>query len=227
MSVETDNNNAASQPEHTQPAVVRGFAHVISFLFHPIFMPVVMSLVIYKLAPAGFAGMTVKQIGLLMISITVSTVIFPMFSILLMKPLGFISSYQMPTARERTIPLMATMIFYFWMSHVLNSMAGNVPTQLKVLMMGNFWGIILVFLANIFTRVSMHTAAAGGMIGILIVLMFDNSADMTLPLFVAIIIAGIIGSARLILGAHQKGDVWLGYLIGVIVQLGAYLYINI
>ena len=43
----------------------------------------------------------------------------------------------------------------------------------------------------------------------------------------AILLAGIIGSARLYLGAHQRGDVWLGYVIGIIVQLGAYIYINI
>jgi hypothetical protein len=77
-----------------------------------------------------------------------------------MKPLGFISSYKMPTARERTIPLMATMIFYFWISHVFNNMAGAVPQVLKVLLLGNFWGIIVVFIVNIFTRVSMHTSAA-------------------------------------------------------------------
>lgn len=224
---EVTESTSAQSAEPAQPAFLRGFAHVISFLFHPAFMPIVMSLVIYKLAPQGFAGIDEKHRGLLFISITVSTVIFPLFSILLMKPLGFISSYTMPTARERTIPLMATMIFYFWMSHVLNSMAGIVPTQLKVLMLGNFWGIILVFLANIFTRVSMHTAAAGGMIGILTVLLIDNSANMIIPLFIALVIAGIIGSARLILGAHQRGDIWLGYIIGVIVQLGAYLYINI
>lgn len=211
----------------SQPAALRGIAHAISFICHPVFMPVVMSLLIYKLAPAGFAGLQPRQLGMLFISIGVSTVMFPLFSILLMKPLGFISSYTMPTARERTIPLMATMIFYFWISHVFNNMAGVVPAALKILLMGNFWGIIVVFIANIFTRVSMHTAAAGGMVGILLVLLIISPANMILPLFGAVVVAGIVGSARLILGAHQRGDVWLGYIIGIIVQLGAYLYSKI
>ncbi len=230
-----NNNKVNESPDITsstigpqnQSPVMRTLANVVSFICHPVFMPVAMSLVIFKLVPAGFIGMTPKQVMLLMVSIAVSTAFFPLFSILLMKPLGFISSYKMPTARERTIPLMATMIFYFWISHVLNNMTGSVPQILKVLMLGNFWGIILVFIANIFTRVSMHTAAAGGMIGIIVVLMISQSVNMIVPLFVSIIIAGIVGSARLLLGAHQKGDVWLGYIIGVIVQLGAYIYINI
>jgi hypothetical protein len=144
-----------------------------------------------------------------------------------MKPLGFISSYKMPTARERTIPLMATMIFYFWISPVFNNMAGAVPQVLKVLLLGNFWGIIVVFIVNIFTRVSMHTSAAGGMLGILFVLLITGSANMILPLFIALVVSGLIGTSRLILGAHQRGDVWLGYIIGIVVQIAAYIYVNI
>jgi hypothetical protein len=224
---EPDNEIQGKGAQPAQPAILRAFANVVSFLFHPVFMPVIMSLVIYKLAPAGFAGLQAKQLNMLFISIGVSTAFFPLFSILLMKPLGFIGSYKMETARERTIPLMTTMIFYFWISHVFNNMAGVVPLALKILLMGNFWGIIAIFLINIFTKISMHTAAAGGMIGILAVLMIISPANMIIPFFISLIIAGIIGSARLILGAHQKGDIWLGYIIGIIVQLGAYLYSHI
>lgn len=221
-----NNNAAASLPEAgSQSPALRGFAHFVSFVCHPVFMPVAMTLVLSVIAPAGFTGMTTKQWVLLVVSIATSTLFFPLFSIALMKPLGFISSYKMPTARERTIPLMATMIFYFWISHVLNNMAGAIPQVLKILMLGNFWGIIMVFIANIFTRVSMHTSAAGGVIGIITVLLFSNSANMIVPLFIAIALAGIIGTARLILGAHQRGDIWLGYIIGVISQIGAYFYI--
>ena len=64
------------------------------------------------------------------------------------------------------------------------------------------------------------------MIGILLVLMMTSPVNMTLPLFVAIAVAGIIGTARMILGAHQRGDIWLGYIIGILVQLGAYAYMK-
>ncbi|GAA4469719.1 hypothetical protein GCM10023093_29650 [Nemorincola caseinilytica] len=215
-------NEQAVQPKATAMQTV---ANLISVIFHPVFMPLAMALVIYKLAPAGFAGMQPKQVVLLFASIGISTLFFPLFAIGLMKPLGFIGSFRMPAARDRIIPLLATMIFYFWISHVFNNLPA-MPLALRVLLRGNFWGIILVFLANIFTKVSMHTAAAGGMIGILIVLLMTSPANMILPLFVGLIVAGIIGSARLALGAHQRGDVWLGYIIGIIAQLGAYVYVS-
>jgi len=223
----TEQNFQPQLASSQKSPALRGMAHVVSFVFHPVFMPVVMAMLIFQITPAGFAGMSGKQLGLAFVSIAVSTVLFPLFSILLMKPLGFISSYKMPTARERTIPLMATMIFYFWISHVFNNMAGAVPQVLKVLLLGNFWGIIVVFIVNIFTRVSMHTSAAGGMLGILFVLLITGSANMILPLFFALVVSGLIGTSRLILGAHQRGDVWLGYIIGIVVQIAAYIYVNI
>ncbi len=217
----TETNKTAG----TSNTAIRSIAQIISVVFHPVFMPLLLSLAIFAMIPNAFAGIKEKQLVLLFVSIGVSTLFFPLFTIGLMKPLGFISSFQMPTHRERTIPLMAVMIFYFWISHVFNNLPA-IPLALKVLLLGNFWGIILVFLANIFTRISMHTAAAGGMVGILLVLLIISPANIVMPFFGALVVAGIIGSARLALGAHQRGDVWLGYIIGIICQVGAYIYMK-
>ena len=192
-------------------------ANIVSYVCHPVFMPLIMAMVLTRLAPNSFAGVSDKQIGMWMLTIAFSGVFFPIISIALMKALGFIESFHMRTARERTIPLMATMIFYFWVSQVFNRMPDtSVPLIIKVLLLGNFWGIIVIFIVNIFTKVSMHTSAAGAMIGVIGVLMLSSPVSMLVPLFAAIIIAGVIGSARLVLGSHQPGDVWLGYIIGIV-----------
>ena len=225
----------ATQPTAaTQPKQL--WAEIVSYITHPILFPTVMAYAIYKIAPADFTGVPQKQIGQWFLSITITAVFFPLLSILMMKKLDFIQSYHMPTAKERTIPLMACMIFYFWVSHVFNNMGiatplnpnpGSVPPLMyKVLLLGNFWGIILIFLVNIFTKISMHTSIAGGMIGILLVMMITGHPGMVLPLVAAVVIAVIIGAARMVLGAHQRGDVWLGYIIGILVQLGAYVYMK-
>ena len=204
---------------------LRMLANIISVICHPVFFPIVMAYVIYRLQPAAYAAIAPKQVGLWFISITVTAVLFPLFSIFLMKALGFISSFKMPTTKDRIIPLMATMIFYFWVTHVFNTIPGP-PLALKVLLLGNFWGIIVIFMLNIFTKISMHTTVAGAMIGIMLVLMWNGHVNISIPLLISIIIAGVVGTARLILGAHQRGDIWLGYVIGILVQLGAYVYMR-
>jgi membrane-associated phospholipid phosphatase len=215
------------QPEiNTQPKFLQFLAKVVTYLCHPVFMPLVMAYVLTKLS-VSFRDIPEKPLGLWLLSIGITAVFFPLFSILLMKPLGFISSYHLPTPKDRIIPLIATMTFYFWVTHVFNNMPGTpVPLVLKVLLLGNFWGVILAFMANIFTKVSLHTAGAGAMVGIMAVLLIVNPINVVLPFMIAVIIAGIIGTARLILKAHLPGDIWLGYIIGILVQFLAYWYMK-
>jgi hypothetical protein len=199
-------------------------AKVISYLFHPMFMPMVMAIVISYLNKSEFVGITNAQRVNFLLNIILNTIFFPLITTLLLKALGFIESIQLKTTKERIIPLIATMIFYFWNYWSLKHI--NAPLSLKVLMLGAYWGVILVFMANIFLKVSMHTAAAGGAIGIVIVLMMIGNYNLLIPLLFTMLIGGIIGTARMVLQAHKPGEVWLGYLIGVLVQLGAYWYLK-
>lgn len=205
--------------------LLRALAHIVSYICHPVFMPTIMALVLYHLAPVSFKVITPDIFYRRWLPIIAFiTLFFPLVTLLLMKGLGFVTDIRLPTTKDRIIPLLATMIYYFWTSHVFANLPG-VPPVLRILLLGNFWGIILLFLGNIFVKVSMHTTAAGAMLGIIIVLMIMSPVNMIVPFFVALIIAGIIGTARLLLGAHTRGDVWLGYILGIIAQLGAFVWV--
>ncbi len=77
-------------------------------------------------------------------------------------------------------------------------------------------------MANIFTKISMHTAAAGGAVGILIVLAIVGKVNITIPILVTVAIAGIVGTARMLAYAHKPFQIWLGYFVGIASQLLAY-----
>lgn len=220
------------QDNHTRQDAVRPrefskglkiLATIASYVFHPVFMPTVMAIVLYNLAPTSFAGINSADFGKMLLPIIINTLFFPLVATLLIKATGFIESIHMHTTKDRIIPLLASMIFYFWAYNVFKNIPA--PAILKVLLLGSFWGVIVVFMINIFVKISMHTAAAGSMIGILLVLMFTSPINMVLPLFIALVIAGIIGTARMILGAHHKAEIWLGYFMGILVQLAAYWYL--
>lgn len=87
---------------------LRIFAQIISYIFHPVFMPTMMTVILYKLSPASFAGFNVinfaKQPFPLIAPILLSTLFFPLLSILLMKGLGFIESIEMHNPKDRIIP---------------------------------------------------------------------------------------------------------------------------
>ena len=50
--------------------------------------------------------------------------------------------------------------------------------------------------------------------------------NLFLPLLLALLLGGIIGTARMVLQAHKPSEVWLGYLVGVLVQVAAYWYLK-
>jgi hypothetical protein len=208
----------------TKSPIVRAFAHALSFIFHPVFMPTLLVLILYRLSPTSFAGVPQENLGKWLVIVAINTIAFPLLTVALLKGLGFIQSIYMHDPKDRIIPLIGTMIFYFWAYNVFKNL--ETPFVLRTMLLGTFWGVILLFLINIFFKVSMHTSAAGNVLGLMIVLMMISPVNMLLPFFLSIIAAGIIGTARLALGAHKPSEIWLGYVLGILVQVAAYIYLK-
>jgi hypothetical protein len=214
------------------PPALRALASVISYIFHPVFMPVLLSVVLWRLMPAAFAGISPQKLTFGLISLISTTIFFPLFTVALLKILGFIKSIHMRVSRDRIIPLIATMTFYFWAQQVfghsfkVEDRELYWPLIIRVLLLGSFWGIILLFIGSIFFKISMHTTAAGGAVGIMIVLLFLSPINMLSALLATIVIGGIVGTSRLILREHTGPELWMGYAIGLIVQPAAWLYLS-
>ncbi len=187
-------------------------------------MPLTMAIIVSILNSSAFAAIDQKQRMQWFGNIALNTVFFPVITVALIKAVGFIDSIQMRTMKERIIPLIGTMIFYFWAYLIFKNI--NAPLVLRVLLLGSFWGIVAVFMVNIFMKISMHTAAAGGAMGILIVLMMVSHLNLILPFLLVMLVAGLIGTARMVLQAHRPVEIWAGYIIGIIVQVAAYFYLR-
>lgn len=217
------NDIEIQSPKGTQSKPLRILATIASYILHPVFLPIIMSWVIYTITPASFAQYDKKGLTMLFLQIAITTIAFPVLVVVLLKGLGFVKSILLRNQKERIIPLLATMMCYWWVSHVFKNI--DAPTIMQILMRGAYWSIIVLFVCSIFFKISMHTMAAGGMVGMLIVLLLMSPVQMTIPLFIGIVIAGISGTARLLLGAHTQFEIWTGYILGTLTMLAAYWYI--
>lgn len=217
------NDIEIQSPRGTQSKPVRVLATIASYILHPVFLPIIMSWVILTISPASFAQYDKKGLTMLFLQIAITTIAFPVLVVVLLKALGFVNSILLRNQKERIIPLLATMMCYWWVSHVFKNI--EAPVNMQILMRGAYWSIIVLFVCSIFFKISMHTMAAGGMLGMLIVLTIMSPVQMTIPLFLGILIAGISGTARLLLGAHTQFEIWTGYILGILTMLAAYWYI--
>ena len=151
------------------PLVVNWLAHLFSFVFHPLFIPVLAAWYLAFLQPGYFTGMPVNEKTMVIVQVAFNTIFYPALTVLLLKALGFIKSIFLKTQRERIIPYIATNIFYFWMYLVFKSQE-EIPLVLTSFILGIFLASSIALIANIYFKISMHALGVGALSGLMIVI---------------------------------------------------------
>ncbi|WP_290794266.1 hypothetical protein [Flavihumibacter sp. UBA7668] len=195
--------------------ILRAFANLISILFHPLFIPTYITAFLLFLHPFAFMGDTELYKKIKLVSVFVSTAFFPAFTVFLLQRLGFATSVRLKTQKERIIPIIASMVFYFWIFYVAKNQGDN-PTELVQVLCASFVSSIIALTANNFIKISLHGIAMGVLSGFFIYLAWTSLIPMTLPLMIALFISGLVGTARLILGEHEPRDLAAGFLTGLV-----------
>jgi len=158
------------------------------------------------------------------------TFAFPVVWILMMKGLEMIDSLEMKTSKERIIPFVAAGTFYLWTAWMFKANVHmkiplNVPF-IFYMMAGACISLFVAFFMNNFTKVSLHTLGAGSLLGLLLIMMKYSTFDMRVLFVAVIILAGLIGTARLILKAHTEPEILAGYFIGFTGQFLAFSVVS-
>jgi len=221
MTPSTNGQTTASQ-EVVKPSFPKGLkipASIISIVFHPFLMPVIGTWLIVYLHFYEFAGFDKKDFIQLYGTILTNTVILPFATVFLLSKLKFISNIGMPKNRDRIIPYIALMTFYFWAFLVFKKQP-MAPDSIKGFMLGIFIASILGFLSNLKLRTSLHMIGMGCLIGIL--LFFSNNTYSMIPLMAVILASGLVATSRIIKGGHSSSEIYLGLLFGIVSQLLAF-----
>jgi len=216
-----------TEPGHKgdQPLVVRFFAHLFSYIFHPLFIPLYVCWFLAFVHPSYFSGYSTAGKILILIRVTVNAFAYPFLTILLLKALGFIDSIFLRTQKDRIIPYIASMTFFFWLQYSLREQP-EIPRILVAFMFGVFISSAAALIANIYFKISMHAIGMGGLMGIFFVIMQQNTMLMTWPLSAAILIAGLVCTSRLVVSDHTPKEIYSGILIGFVCQvIGAAIHL--
>jgi hypothetical protein len=200
---------------------LRVAAHIISVVFHPVFIPSYVVAFLINFHPSLFSGFSPGAKMMLLLTAILNTAFFPAFSILIMKGLGFIKSIFLPTQQERIGPYLAAMIFYFWAARVFFKFEPQLSPLLPSFMTGVFLTTIAALICNIFFKISMHTIGCGGLVGFFLVIMQNNTMLMTWPLSLALLVTGLVCTARLIVSNHSQKEIYTGLLVGLVCQFVA------
>jgi hypothetical protein len=210
-----------------QPAGIRVVAKIISYIFHPVFVPVMVVWFLAYVHPNLYAGFNpwLKDTAVMGAAFVAFT-IFPVVTILLLKGLKFIDSIYLHTQKERVIPFIACMIWYFWISYVWFSFgktksAVDMPHEAVQFAMATFTSTIIGLMVNIKMKVSLHTISMGIVVTFITLLAFAQDLNFGVYLSVALLVAGMVCTARLIVSDHTAQEVYGGLVVGVVSMLAA------
>lgn len=205
-----------SQPSYSGGPMF--LAKLVSFLFHPLLVGVYMGVYMIYLNPIFYNYTDPKSKFLSLATIINNNFVFPVLVVLLMKGLGFIDSIYLKTQKERIVPYMACIIFFFWTWYVFYNRA-EVAQPVKDMLQGVFYASIMGMIANIYFKISMHAIGMGGLLGMMLMVLVGGLMQSGLPLMVAILMTGLVISSRQIASDHQGGDLVAGFLVGFLAQV--------
>jgi hypothetical protein len=212
------NGELTKKDQH--PAAIRFFAHLVSYLFHPLFIPLYAAWFLAFIHPGCFAGFSEKQKIWILVRIAYTMVFFPIVTVLLLKLLGFNSSIYLKTQKERIIPYIACGIFFFWAYLVFKNQP-EIPVTLTAFTFGVFLSSSVALLANIRMKISMHAIGMGGLLGLFLIIMFQSSMLMTVPLCIVFLLMGIVCTSRMVVSDHTPKEIYLGLFLGLFCQFAA------
>ncbi|NCT93186.1 MAG: hypothetical protein GXC72_02075 [Chitinophagaceae bacterium] len=206
------------------PLALRLPAQVVSYVFHPLFIPTYIFIFLMKELPYEFAGITMWQLNMRLFGLFWLTAFFPAFAVFLLWRLKFSESIYLRSQKERIIPFVITMFFYWWMYYLSRNFTDQ-PAVLKFFFMGIFLSTSVGLVINNYMKISLHALGAGGGAAAIILFAYYYGAPFGLPISIAVLLAGLICTSRLLVSDHTTREIYTGVLTGAALQLGAYWFI--
>jgi len=200
------------------PKYVVFISKVASVVFHPLFIGIYLAAFLLFIHPSYFLGFTDQVKLLKLLTIINNNVFFPLLVVALLRGLGFSNSVQLKTQKERIVPYIASITFYFWTYYVFRSQPEN-PTILVLMCRGMFMASSIALIANNYFKISMHAIACGGMIGLFILTIQDGTMSSGIPMMLGFFVTGLVFTSRKIISDHTWFDLIVGFIVGLICQL--------
>ena len=213
------------ESEQKFAAPIRILAHFFSYVFHPLFVPVIGTWYLAFVHEGYFVGISPHEKLFILITVAYNTIIFPALSVLLLKGVGFIKSIFLKTQRERIIPYVAANLFYFWIYLVVRNNP-EVPVELTAFIFGIFLSSCTGLFANTYFKISMHALGMGALVGLLLVMILSGTPYIIfLSAIVVILLAGLVGTSRMIVSDHHPFEIYTGFFAAILCQFIAALFI--
>jgi membrane-associated phospholipid phosphatase len=188
-------------------------AKIVSALFHPVLLPTLGFLLMFT---AGFydSMLTKEARQFILLVVFFSTATLPMLAIAILA-LNSKFDFLMPESRDRILPLLFASVF-FYVGFILLSRIHFI-SMFKLFMIASVLLIVALLLISFKWNISIHMAAAGAVTATLFALSFRAGVNPVYAVIAAVLVSGLLGTARLALNKNNLLQVAAGYILGFVI----------
>ena len=181
-------------------------ARVTSIVFTPFSIPF--------LAFSYLRIMPILYKGIVLGIVYCFTILTPTITIFLFRKINGFARQELSERKKRYVPILLTIISYVFCLLMMRKL--NIPWYMTGIIFVSLVISIICILVNLKWKLSEHMAGMGGIIGGLVSFSALFSYNPVVWLCLFILIAGILGSARIVLGHHTLGEVLSGFVVGLV-----------
>ncbi|MBT1704981.1 phosphatase PAP2 family protein [Chryseosolibacter indicus] len=200
-------------------------SRILAYVFHPLLIATYLFFLLSNLLPTALEPIPPASHDLFIGLIFIVTFLLPVLNIGILKAFGTLKSFEMQDRKERIIPFFLISIIYVCITYLFY-------TKTRISINDNFLRLMIVIdllvvvstLVTCFAKISIHSVAAWGIVGILILLNKMTEVNtLFYPSIIAIILTGFIMSSRIQVGAHSLKEVLWGSILGLATSITSML----
>lgn len=186
-------------------------AKVLSVMFTPFYLPILGLLILFIFSYLSLLPLTYKLFLLLMFYLF--TVFLPTALIRFYRRYQGWTLIELGSRERRAIPYVISIFSYLLCYYIMA--ATHVPHFMGSILIAALVIQVACAIINLFIKISTHTAAIGGVTGALLAFSVIFSFNPVWWLCIVLLLAGMVGTSRMILRQHSLRQVVLGFLAGV------------
>ena len=190
-------------------------ARVISAIFTPFSIPFLAFLILFLFSYLRIMPIQYKLIVLGVVYCF--TILMPTLTIFLFRKINGFSPEDLGERKRRFMPFLLTITSYVFCLMMMHKL--NIPWYMTGIILAALIMMVICIVVNLKWKLSEHMAGVGAIVGGLVSFsaLFGYNPVWWLCLF--ILIAGVLGTARIILQHHTLGEVLVGFAVGLICSL--------